>query len=144
MKQKVLKFILSYLQSYLLCGLISLLLLIYLVITDPYFYKLDFNLDGFKTKIELYLLFTFNIPIILTIIFIVFQIFKKTSSYDKIVIGISSVLGIFTFIIFDKIIKRILIYPENILLGLLVGFVLYCLVFIIIYRLNNFKTAIQA
>jgi hypothetical protein len=77
MKGKILKFILSYLQAYLFCGLTSLLLLIYLVTTDPYFHKLDFKLDEFKTKIELYLLFTFNIPIILGIVFMIFQLLKN-------------------------------------------------------------------
>lgn len=144
MKKKALKFILNYLQSYLLCGLLSLLLLIYLVITDPYFHKLDFKLDEFKTKIELYLLFTFNVPIILTIVFVIFQVFKKSSNNNRIIILISSILGILTFIIIDEIIKKNLIYPENILLGLLVGFVLYCLAFVITYKLNNFKTVVQA
>lgn len=142
MKEKTLKFVLNYLQSYLFCGLTSLLLLIYLVITDPYFHKLDFNLDEFKTKIELYLLLTFNIPIVLAIAFMIFQLFKKSTNNSKLIIGLSSVLGIFTFIVVDKIIKKIFIYPDNILLGLVVGLILYCLLFVIIYKFNNSKLAV--
>ncbi len=137
MKGKTLKFILNYLQSYLFCGLISMLFLIYLVITDPYFHKLDFKLDEFKTKIELYLLLTFNIPIILSIVFVSFQLFKKSSNNNKIIIGISSFLGILTFIMIDKIIKKKFIYPEYILLGLSVGLILYCIAFVITYRFNK-------
>ncbi|SHL03070.1 hypothetical protein SAMN05444484_10166 [Flavobacterium chilense] len=144
MKGKTLKFILNYLQSYLSCGLISMLFLIYLVITDPYFHKLDFKLDEFKTKIELYLFLTFNIPIILSIVFVSFQLFKKSSNNNKIIIGISSFLGILTFIMIDKIIIKIFIYPEYILLGLSVGLILYCIAFIITYRFNNLKNRYQA
>ena len=143
MKGKILKFILNYLQTYLFCGLTSLLLLIYLVTTDSYFHKLDFKLDGFKTKIELYLLVTFNIPIILGIAFTTFKLLKKTSINNKIIIGLSSALGIFTFIIIDKIIKKVFIYPDNILLGLGVGFALYCFLFLITYKFTNSKFAGQ-
>lgn len=131
MKEKVLKFILNYIQVYLFGGLSSLLLLIYLVISDSYFRQLDFKLEGFKVKIEKYLLFTFNIPIFLTIIFIVILIIKSSSKINKLIIFLSSLAGIITFIAADNIIKKALFYSENVLLGLMLTFIIYTSLFFI-------------
>jgi len=134
MKEKVLKFVLNYVQIYLFGGLSSLFLLIYLVITDSYFRNMDFKLEGFKVKIEEYLLLTFNIPIIIMLIFSIILIIKGGSKISKLIIFLSSLFGIITFIAVDNTIKKALFYPENILLGLIVTFIAYGVLFFIIFK----------
>lgn len=134
MKEKVLKFVLNYIQIYLFGGLASLLLLMYLVISDDYFRKMDFKLEGFKVKIEEYLLFTFNIPLILMIIFSIILIIKGNSKRNKLIIFLSSLAGIMTFIVVDNIIKKILFYPENVLMGLITVLIAYVALYFIILK----------
>ncbi len=131
MKENVLKFILNYIKIYLFGGLSSLLLLIYLVISDPYFHQLDFKLEGFKIKIEEYLLFTFNIPIILIVLFSLILIVRNRSKKSKLIVFLCSLANIYTFIAVDTIIKKNLLYHKNILLGLIISFFIYCLLFFI-------------
>ncbi len=134
MKTKILKFTLNFAKVYLFNGLVSLLLLIYLVISDPYFRELDFKLEGFKTKINEYLLFTFNIPVIVTIVFSVYLIIK---SQNKLITLFSCLFGIAAFAFFDKLIKKALIYPSNVLLGLLIGAIIYAGLFVLVLRADN-------
>lgn len=134
MKEKLLKFVLNYIQIFLFGGLSSLLLLIYLVITDSYFRNMDFKLEGFKVKIEEYLLFTFNIPIILMLIFSIILIIRGGSKISKLIILLSSLVGIITFIAVDNTIKKALFYNENILLGFIVTFIAYGVFFFIIFK----------
>ena len=136
MKENVLKFVLNYIQIYLFGGLSSLLLLIYLVITDSYFRNMNFKLEGFKVKIEEYLLFTFNIPIILMFIFCIILIIKGGSKINKLIIFFSSLVGIITFIAVDNTIKKALFYTENILLGLIITFIAFGVFFFIVFKGN--------
>lgn len=135
MRESIQKFILNIIRIYLLGGLLNLLFLIYLVITDPYFEKLDFKLENFKTKIEVYLLFTFNIPLLILTVFSAFLVIKTYSKKDKIINIFSSLLGIVGFIFIDKIIKKEIIYMQNILLNLVFCFIFYIFLFFIIYKL---------
>ncbi|WP_177735072.1 hypothetical protein [Flavobacterium inviolabile] len=132
--KKILKFILNYIKVYLFGGLSSLLLLIYLIISDPYFRNMDFKLEGFKVKIEEYLLFTFNIPVILMIIFCVFLIIKGDSKRNKLIIFLSSLTGIITFIVADTPIKKALFYSENVLIGQLAVLIAYIVLFFIVIK----------
>ena len=136
MKENVLKFVLNYIQIYLFGGLSSLLLLIYLVITDSYFRNMNFKLEGFKVKIEEYLLFTFNIPIILMFIFCIILIIKGGSKINKLIIFFSSLVGIITFIAVDNTIKKALFYTENILLGLIITFIAFGVFFFLVCKGN--------
>lgn len=133
-KKNIIKFVLNFSQVYLIGGLTSLFLLIYLVITDPYFKELDFKLENFKMKIDKYLLFTFDIPLFILVLFCIIIFIKTKSKNDKLIIGISSLFGIIGFIVVDNAIKKQIIYPNNILLGLLAGFFCYILLFFIINK----------
>lgn len=135
MRENIQKFVLNFIRVYLLGGLLNLFFLIYLVITDSYFRKLDFNLENFKTKIDKYLLFTFNIPLLILVVFSAFIVIKAYSKKDKLIIGFSSLLGIAGFIFIDKIIKKEIIYMESILLSLLVSLLCYIFLFFITYKL---------
>ncbi|KFF10054.1 hypothetical protein B0A62_13785 [Flavobacterium hydatis] len=106
----------------------------YLVISDDYFHKMDFKPEGFKVKIEEYLLFTFNIPLILMIIFSIILIIKVDSKINKLIIFLSSLVGIMTFIVVDNIIKKILFYPENVLMGLITVLIAYVALYFIILK----------
>lgn len=134
MKKEVLKLLLNCIQIYLFGGLSSLLLLIYLVITDSYFYNLDFKLEKFKIKIEDYLLFTFTIPIVLMLVFSLILYIKSDPKTSKLIVFSSSLLGLMIFIAFDNTIKKALFYSENILLGLIVTFFIYVLLFLIVSK----------
>ncbi|RRJ86906.1 hypothetical protein [Flavobacterium macacae] len=134
MNKKVLKSVFSYLQVHLFAGICSALLVIYLVLTDPYFYNLDFKTHGFNEKYEHFLLMTFTIPIILTILFCAYRIIKSNQKSDKSILAIVSIVGIFTFIYLDKFIKKALFFFDNILLSMVVITAIYIILFSLVFR----------
>ena len=55
MTKAKIKFILNSLKIYFFGGFCSLLILLYLVITDPYFTNLDWKLEkGFEAKLDIF------------------------------------------------------------------------------------------
>ena len=54
MINKTLTFILGLLKVYFFGGIVSLLLLLYLVLTDSYFVKLDFGFENYKVELQKY------------------------------------------------------------------------------------------
>lgn len=112
----------------------SLVLLIYLVMSDPYFKNLDFKLENFKMKIDQYLLFTFYIPLLLLLLFCFVLLIKAKSKKDRCIIGTSSLFGVIGFVGFDNFIKKNIIYPDGILLGLVVSFLCYLTLLFLVDR----------
>lgn len=143
-RKKIIKFCLNTFQVFLFGGFLSFLFLIFLVVSDSYFYKLDFQEIGFHEKIKKYFLFRSYIPIVLLVVFSAFLTVREKSKFDKIKMAISGLLGIVIFIAFDQSIKKtLIIFPDNILLNLLVfslinGF-LFLFFFIKTRRLINYK-----
>ncbi|WP_447636756.1 hypothetical protein [Flavobacterium microcysteis] len=137
MNRKILKFIFSYLQVHLFAGIFNALMLIYLVLTDPYFYNLDFKANGFTEKYEYFLLMTFTIPLILTIFFCAYQIIKSNLKSDKIILTITSILGIVTFIYFDKFLKKALFFFGNVLLSISIITMIYIVLFLLAFKLEK-------
>ena len=117
-------FVLYYLTIFIFAELFSFALLLYLVLSDTYFRYLDFNLEQFADKIEKYLLMTFYIPILLTIIFCVYLLQKKSAKIEKKVIISSSILAIITFTYFGKFVIKFLIF-EKILSSLAIVIILF-------------------
>lgn len=134
MSKKVLKSVFNYLQVHLFAGICSALLVIYLVLTDPYFYNLDFKAKGFDEKYEHFLIMTFIIPIILTIIFCVYRIIKSKAKSDKIILVITSIIGMLTFIYLDKFIKKALFFFDNVLLSMSIITAIYIVLFLLVFK----------
>ncbi|WP_438964863.1 hypothetical protein [Flavobacterium sp.] len=134
MKKNGTQFVLNLLRIYLLGGIMSLVLLIYLVMSDPYFKNLDFKLENFKMKIDQYLLFTFYIPLLLLLLFCFVLLIKAKSKKDRCIIGTSSLFGVIGFVSFDNFIKKNILYPDGILLGLVVSFLCYLTLLFLVDR----------
>jgi hypothetical protein len=132
MKGKILKFISIALQVFLLGGFLSFLFLIYLVVSDSYFQKLDFQDNGIHEKIKKYFLFRIYIPIVLLLLFSILLTIKE--KIDKIITAISGLLGIVMFIALDQSIKKFLIvFPDYILLSLIVFCLINGLLFLVFF-----------
>ena len=82
----IVKFVLNSLKIYFFGGLCSLLMLLYLVITDPYFTNLDWKFEkGFEAKLDIFFKLTFYLPIFLMIAygFLLFLNCIKGPELDK-------------------------------------------------------------
>lgn len=132
--KNVYKLILNTIKIYLIGGFLSNLLLFFLVLSDPYFYKLDFPEQNFAIKIVKYFSFTVYIPLFFLLVFSIIKTIKTPFKIDKIIIGLSSLLGIIIFIVIDKIIKKYIIYPDYILLSLILSSSIYGVVLFLIFR----------
>lgn len=135
--KNVYKLILNTIKIYLIGGFLSNLLLFFLVLSDPYFYKLDFPEQNFAIKIVKYFSFTVYIPLFFLLVFSIIKTIKTPFKIDKIIIGLSSLLGIIIFIVIDKIIKKYIIYPDYILLSLILSSSIYGVVLFLIFRKKN-------
>lgn len=134
MKNKFLIYILGYFQILSFILTVSFLLLFYLVVSDAYFLNLDFKLEGFNKKIDAYLMFTLNVPLILTIIYWIYLIFKGKSKFERIISGL---LGIVSFIILNTFIKQIFIVYNHVWISLLIANIVLIFVFFISKKLKN-------
>jgi hypothetical protein len=112
MKIKILKYILISLKVFLFGSLLSFLLLIYLIISDSYFYKLDFQESGFHDKIIKYFTYTVYTPIMILVAYSILLIVKE--KLDKSIIAVSSLFGTVMFISLDRTIKKILSFFRTI------------------------------
>ena len=120
-RKKIIKFCLNTFQVFLFGSFLSFLFLIFLVVSDSYFHKLDFQEIGFHEKIKKYFLLRSYIPIVLLVVFSAFLTIREKSKFYKIKTTTSGLLGIVIFIAFDQSLKKLLIiFPDNILLNLLV------------------------
>lgn len=132
-------FSLFYLTVLLFSVLFSFVSLLYLVLADTYFRYLDFKSEQFALKIGKYLLMTFYVPILFTIIFSVYLFLKQSAKNEKKVILLSSILAIITFTYFGKFVIKFLIF-EKILMSLIIAIILFLVAFIFSFKkLNDLK-----
>lgn len=106
----------------------------FLVLSDCYFYKLDFPEQDFATKITKYFSFTVYIPLLILFVFSLIKVVRTSFKSDKIIVGLSSLLGIIIFIAIDKIIKKNTIFPDYILLSLVLLNLIYGFLLFLIYK----------
>lgn len=123
--KKLNKFFLNTFQIFFFGGIVSNVFLLILMITDSYFYNLDFLEENFQIKIVKYFTFTVYIPLFLMVLFVIFRILKSSLMKEKINISISAFFAIIMFICLDKTIKKVVIFSEYTLFNVIILTVVY-------------------
>jgi hypothetical protein len=139
MIKKTINFLLDFLKIYFLGGFVSSILLLYLVLSDPYFEKLDFKNQNYVIKLEKYFLFVFYIPLWILFFYSIFLVLRNKLWFDKLIcLGYAS-LGIFLFYVCDLRIKHMLVISNKIVFNIIVVATLYLMSIFICVKLKKCK-----
>ena len=138
--KSIVKFVLNSLKIYFFGGLCSLLMLLYLVITDPYFTNLDWKFEkGFEAKLDIFFKLTFYLPIFLMIAYGFLLFLNCKSRIDRLLTFFNVLFGVFIFYVFDIFFKKQLLISTYVEINILIVFVLYIVVFysLIVFKKNQ-------
>lgn len=128
-------------QYFLLGGILSFLLLLYLVITDPYFEKLDWKIEGFGEKVSVYHIYTQYIPMAFIVCCGIYSILLTKIKRERILRGCAALLTFMLFSRLDIKIKHLFIISQKIILniGIIIVFYIVALIALYIYskRVNR-------
>lgn len=120
-------------QYFLLGGILSFLLLLYLVVSDPYFEKLDWKVEGFREKISIYHIYTVYIPLAFIAGYGIYSILLAKIRRERIIIGCAALLTFMLFSPLDMKIKHLFIISQKIILNIAVIIAFYIASLIVVY-----------
>lgn len=126
--RKTVNFTIGFLRIYFLGGLVGLLFLLFLILSDPYFKNLDWGIsDDYVLKIEKFFLFSFYIPIWIMLAFGFLLILRSKSWYKKMMSLFQVFFGVVFFYFVDLKLKAILIFSNYIILNMIGLIIVYSL-----------------
>ena len=123
--KKIIFLFFSILKVYLIGGIVSLLMLTFLNLTDEYFKNLDWEWNNRVLKLDKYFLFTFYIPIYFLVFCGIFNFIISKLFLNKILKIFEFALGILLFCLIDFRLKKVLIVSDFVLLNLLLLIAIY-------------------
>jgi hypothetical protein len=123
--KKTIFLLFSFLKVYLIGGIVSLLMLTFLNLTDEYFKNLDWEWNNRVLKLDKYFLFTFYIPIYFLVFYGIFNFIISKLLLNKILKILEFALGILLFCVIDFRLKKILIVSDFVLFNLLILIAIY-------------------
>jgi hypothetical protein len=130
MIKKIVAFVLNSLKVYFFGGFCSLLMLLYLVITDPYFTNLDWKFEkGFEMKLDVFFKLTFYLPIFLMIIYGFLLFLNCKSRVDRLLMFFNALFGIFIFYALDMFLKKIFLISTYVEINILIVSFFYLVIF---------------
>ena len=140
MKKVYKSFLLQVVHFCLLGMLFSTTLLLYLVVTNSYFEHLQFKIQGFEENAGVYLMFVFNIPMIILALYGVVCIIN--SGTKKLGTAISLLLSLVLFCILNLRIIQLTVFSPRIKLNLTALIIVYAfMIYVVGFLKKNLNKA---
>ena len=140
MTRAIIKFVLNSLKIYFFGGFCSLLMLLYLVVTDLYFTNLDWKLEkGFEAKLDIFFRLTFYLPIFLMIAYGSLLFFNCKLRVDRLLTFFNLLFGVFIFCAFDMFLKKQLLIFTCVEINILIISFFYLVTFYSLTVFNKMK-----